>query len=75
MASFSRSIKRKKDVHRKKTLRKNLKSALRATAGMPTKCSACGAPFDKDSDPSKWFMNVGKLSIKLLCPSCVNDDN
>ena len=70
MASFNRSIKRRKRVEEKKSLKKGLKSVLKATAGMPTKCTLCKEPFTDESDPTKWFMNVREEKIILTCPEC-----
>jgi len=67
----NRAIKRRREVEKRKSLKKGLKRALRATAGMPTSCSACGEKFDKDSDANDWrvVQNNG-LDLKLLCPAC-----
>ena len=67
----NRAIKRKRMIEKRKSLKKGLKRAIRATAGMPTTCSSCDEKFDKESDANEWrvIQNPG-LDLKLLCPAC-----
>lgn len=70
MSSFNRSLKRRQDVKKKKTLKKGLKHVLNATAGMPTSCTLCGDQFTQESDPDQWYMKIHSEKIVLTCPSC-----
>lgn len=70
MGSFNRSLKRRKEVKKKKALKKGLRQVLNATAGMPTACTLCSAEFTNESDPEQWFMNIREEKIILTCPDC-----
>ena len=75
MASFAKSLRRKQNVKKKKSLKKGLKSVLKATAGMPTSCTICSAQFTNDSKPDEWFMRIADETITLTCPDCTPTKN
>ena len=70
MSSLNRSIKRRNEVKKKKALKKGLKKVLNATAGIPSNCTTCNKKFDKEEDPSKWFMTIRDTGITLSCEKC-----
>ena len=71
MASFSRSLKRKKKVEKKKTLNKALKRVIKATANMPKKCFTCEKVFTENENKSEWNVIVYPSGIHLQCPECI----
>ena len=68
--NLTRSIKRKKILEKKKASKKNLKAALRATAGLPSKCSFCDNVFGDDANPDEWKLKIEDETISLQCPEC-----
>ena len=70
MSSFNRAFKRRKEVKKRKALKKGLQHVLNVTAGMPTSCTLCEEIFTQESDPSEWFMNIHEEKIILTCPDC-----
>lgn len=73
MGSFNRAFKRRKEVKKRKALKKGLQQVLSATSGMPTSCTLCEESFTNESDPSEWFMNIQEKKIILTCPGCSKD--
>ena len=70
MGSFNRSIKRKKEVKKKKALKKGLREVARAVGGMPSSCTMCEKKFDKEENPDEWFMSIKEGHFILTCPDC-----
>lgn len=70
MSSFNRAFKRRKEVKKRKALKKGLQQVLNATSGMPTFCTLCEEDFTNESDPSEWFMRIQENKIILTCPEC-----
>ena len=71
MGSLGRKIVRKKNLKKSKEAKKNLKRALNATMGLPTKCSGCGAHFDPEKDSDTWMVFVEPdAEIVLNCTDC-----
>ena len=68
--NLTRSIKRKKILEKKKASKKKLKAALRATAGLPSKCSFCNNAFGDDANPDEWNLKIEGETISLQCPEC-----
>ena len=73
MGSLKRKIERKKRLKKDKSAKKNLKKALNATMGIPTKCSKCNASFDPIEDADTWVVTLYDGQTSLFCPTC-NDE-
>lgn len=72
--SAKRALRRKKQLLKRKTSIKGLKSAVKAAAGMPTTCSKCSQAFNKDSDLDSWFVVANETGLFLVCPECDKKD-
>jgi hypothetical protein len=75
MASFSRSLKRKKKVEKKKAFHKALKQAIKATANMPKKCFSCEKEFTDHENKDEWRVSMYPSGIRLQCPECFVDNS
>ena len=70
MSSLKRQLKRNQEKKWRKKAKKGLKDAVRASAGLPTKCTQCGADFDLVQDVDTWIVDLSPGNIQLLCPKC-----
>lgn len=68
--NLTRSIKRKKQLDKRKASKKSLKAALKATAGLPSSCTFCNKHFDDDSNPDEWKLKIASEEVSLQCPEC-----
>ena len=75
MGSLGRKISRKKALKEQKRAKKNLKRALNATMGMPTKCSSCSANFDPEIHSDTWMVFVeSEKEVVLNYPKCYKEN-
>ena len=70
MSSVKRQLKRNQEKKWRKRAKKGLKDAVKATAGLPTKCTQCRADFDLTQDADTWIVDLSSRNIQLLCPKC-----
>jgi transcription elongation factor Elf1 len=71
MASFSRKIKRKKEVSFKKDIKKTAK-----TIEKMVRCVSCGRVPDviHGEKIDDWHINASSSGIMLTCPQCMEEE-
>ena len=72
MTSFSRKLKRKKQLESRKLMQKQMENMLRITSSMEKKCGTCGKDFSEASkdEALKWMVRYNGVSTVLQCDVC-----
>jgi len=68
--NFSRAIKRKKLKEKRKSLNKQLRSALKHNDKLPSECTFCNSSLTKDANLDKWHLRIVGETIEVQCPDC-----
>jgi len=72
VASFSRKLKRKKEIASRKVANKQFRNAIKSTMTMEKKCNICSKDFKEVSKEEAlgWMVRYNGESAELQCPVC-----